>query len=433
MRLIRLLKNDLKAEIEDWVEEELITTSHAEKICARYGVDYHSGASSFAYRLLITLGYLFIGLALIVLIGGNWEDIPRALRMTGLIALTTVTQFAGVRLYHQQKPVAACGIFFLGNLFYGASIILIAQIYHLGEHMPDGIYWWALGCLPFALLTRNHWLMMQTLVLALIWFFLEIQFGYSTWSMPLFIAAAIYILAVGDRSLLLMLLCATAVGVYIELSVIFSIDSRGGDTALAAAFPLSAAIGLFFWTLSQWLNTRSEDNAKDYGALLELWSLRLGVVFLFIASFEFIWEELISVNFLLPLTAIVVAALTIVSAFLGIRAKRTVTTLAAIILVSGIFTIAALTEQREIGCFLQIAVNILAIIVGIRLIIRGLDHRKSQHYFLGVLTILGIGLFRYFDLIGDYLGGALLFAFFAAVLLASAKYWKRKQTTDKVA
>ena len=34
------------------------------------------------------------------------------------------------------------GLFFLGNLFYGASIILVAQIYHLGEHMPDGVFWW---------------------------------------------------------------------------------------------------------------------------------------------------------------------------------------------------------------------------------------------------------------------------------------------------
>ena len=39
----------------------------------------------------------------------------------------------------------ATGLFFLGNIFYGASIILIAQIYHLGEYMPDGVFWWDTG------------------------------------------------------------------------------------------------------------------------------------------------------------------------------------------------------------------------------------------------------------------------------------------------
>ncbi len=153
MRLIRLLKRDIAREAAEWVDEELITEHQAEQICQRYGIDYQQIKNrSFAYSVLVGLGgCLFIGLALITLIGGNWEDIPRAVRMGGLILLTLGgTQGFALKKRLDGHGHAATWLFFLGNLFYGASIILIAQIYHLGEHMPDGIFWWALGCLPIA-------------------------------------------------------------------------------------------------------------------------------------------------------------------------------------------------------------------------------------------------------------------------------------------
>jgi len=32
------------------------------------------------YKVLVALGYLFVGLAAIVLIGGNWDAVPREIR-----------------------------------------------------------------------------------------------------------------------------------------------------------------------------------------------------------------------------------------------------------------------------------------------------------------------------------------------------------------
>ena len=42
-------------------------------------------------------------------------------------------------------------VFFVGCLFYGCGIWLVAQVFHLNAHYPDGFWWWALGVLPFAL------------------------------------------------------------------------------------------------------------------------------------------------------------------------------------------------------------------------------------------------------------------------------------------
>ena len=147
MRLIRLLKTDLAHEVSSWVDKDLISKDQARVICNEYDMDFDRlDESAKGYKVLVALGYLFIGLAAIVLIGGNWDAMPRELRLFGVLAVTTITHGLGVRAMLRDQVASATGLFFLGNLFYGASIILIAQIYHLGEHMPDGVFWWALGC-----------------------------------------------------------------------------------------------------------------------------------------------------------------------------------------------------------------------------------------------------------------------------------------------
>ena len=432
MRLIRLFKRDLRAEIADWVAEELLSEQQAKAICARYGVDYHDNPSSFGYHLLMALGYLFVGLSLILLIGGNWEHIPRELRMGGLLLLTMATQALAVRQYANRYEKAALGIFFLGNLFFGASIILIAQTYHLGEHMPDGIYWWALGTLPLAVLTRNAWLMMQTLLLAGIWYLLEFMDGYSTGSAVLFLAAAVYVLLGAARSLILFFMVIIGGALVFETTLWQWLD---GDTLpdrdrylAAISMPVSAAIMLAYWALSQWLHTRQSTRAQDYGALLELWSLRFGLVFVFVASFAFFWEELFYWHNAHALITTSFITLLAMAALLGVAAKRQLITLSVIAVVAGIFSLPAFFIHPQMPVAAQIVVNLIAILAGVCLIIRGLSIGKSQYYFLGIILILGIGLLRYFDLIGSYLGGALLFGFFAAVLLASASYWKHRTT-----
>ena len=99
MQLIRLLKNDLARESAEWVDEKIISTAQAEQISQRYGVDYHQAQNrSLGYMVLVGLAYLFIGLAVITLLGHNWDEIPRALRMGGLITITLTVQALALRV-----------------------------------------------------------------------------------------------------------------------------------------------------------------------------------------------------------------------------------------------------------------------------------------------------------------------------------------------
>ena len=75
---------------------------------------------------------------------------------------------------------------------------------------------------------------------------------------------------------------------------------------------------------------------------------------------------------------------------------------------------------------LQVLANVVLIVTGVRLIVTGIRRGTSHHFYLGVLTIMTTALLRYIDLVGDYIGAACLFAFFAVILLATARYWKRQ-------
>ncbi|GAB2876564.1 DUF2157 domain-containing protein [Microbulbifer echini] len=432
MRLIRLLKYDLARETGDWVDDGVISEAQAELICARYEVDYHRAQRrSLGYNVLVGLGYLFIALALITLIGANWEEIPRALRMGGLVALTVGTQCAALRVYLKGDPRAGEGLFLLGSFFFGASIILIAQIYHLGEHMPDGIFWWALGCLPFALITRSPWLALQSGALALLWFILQVSMGYYPMLFPLFIAASLYVLLRGRTSVTLLLLLLVSIGFWVEYSLLQFWRIQQPDAGLEfQPENLAVAISLFamLYLFGHWLALKNTPVAKDYAAVISVWCLRFALISLLVFSFAQPWESLIKAEWDHRLSMwVVVTALAAVTLFLALTTRRLLSTGILFLCFAAALITVSTSENQDLAVNLQVATNFALVGVGGWLIYRGIHDGISHYFFLGVMSILITGLLRYIDLIGDYLGAALIFILFAGLLLGAAKYWKYHQ------
>lgn len=429
MRFFRLFRRGIAGEARRWVDEKLVTERQARQICGRYGVDYESGRSqTSAYGVLTGLGWLFIGLAVIVLIGGNWDEIPRAVRMTGLILLTLLTQAIALRKIRQGDDRSAAGLFLLGNLFFGASIILIAQIYHLGEHMPDGILWWALGCLPFAVMLVNPWLMLQCLLLSAVWFFTEANYGFYPLLFPLFIVGSGWVLLRGRESGPLFLATVGAVVVWVEYSLAFLWQEQNSLDFRTEHVAVGAALVIFLYLFGNWLKTTDSPVAGSYGATLSAWSLRLGLAGLLVLGFEEPWRELLRARWdHLPGLFGTVAVLIAAAFALSLKTGRV---LLPTVLFGGYgATLAALLACGDSGAavYFQVVSNLVLIAGGVRLVIRGIHSGTSHYFFLGVTVILLTALTRYFDLIGDYLGGALLFAVFAALLLGAARYWKHVQ------
>ena len=434
MRLIRLLKNDLAREASDWVADGIISSAQAEIICNRYGIDLANWQpQSFAYRILITLGYLFIGLAVIVLLGANWDELPRAVRMLGLIAITIGVNLFGWRQYRRGDSKAATACFFLGGLFYGASIMLIAQIYHIGEHYPDGILWWALGVLPTALLLNSVWLTLFSACLAVLWLFVESSLGFYPTLFPIFIIAMAWMIYQGKQSILLFLVLIFSCGLWLEYSLAWYLkDSLYFHFGREHIY---LTVGFFIACYGIGKLLMAQENSKwiDYGTVLNLWVLRFAIVFLLIFSFEELWRKLLGANLQhATLVMIFSLALSTIAVFATVRARANLLPVSFMILcylASLAFVI--IIHDRDYAIVLQVLDNTILLGMGIWLLLKGLHAGISHYFFLGVAVILAMGLLRYIDLIGDYIGGATLFFVFAMILLAAAKYWKKQQTKQE--
>lgn len=434
MRLIRLLKNDLARESATWVEQGLISREQAVSICEVYGADYdQANRMAGGYRVLVVLGYVFIGLALITLLSANWDNLPRGLRMAGLLVTTVAVNGYAVLLYHRGRDRAAERLFLLGGLLYGASIILIAQIYHLGEHMPDGVFWWALGSAPAAVLLRSPLLGLLTLTLALIWFFIELQLGYFAWLFAGFVLLGVYILWVGRRSVLLFLLVVGSIGLWLEAALsVYWADATSRLSLHAEQLPVGVAYFILAYAVSHWLDKHSSSTARDYAALLSLWTLRFALICLFILSYHEPWREAIESDWDNALSMwAVVGVLSLVAVAIASRVGRALSVAAVALACGVVFALVAGFDDTGYAVYLQVVANLVLVGLGIALVAHGVERGESQAFFLGIASILLLALLRYIDLIGDYVGTAVLFIVIAAVLLGAARYWRSRRSVGE--
>ena len=83
-----------------------------------------------------------------------------------------------------------------------------------------------------------------------------------------------------------------------------------------------------------------------------------------------------------------------------------------------------LPDRNAVHLTMAILVNLFLLAVGVRFIMRGLEIRNGQMFYSGVLLLLLLALMRYLNLIGDYLGSALLFMVAGGILFGAARYWK---------
>jgi len=429
LRLIRLLKKDLTREISGWVNKDLLTAEQARAICHEYDIDFDAAKDdSGGYQLLVYLSYLFIGLAVITLIGANWDQIPRGVRMGGLIAVTALCHTIGIIRFRTDRSSSAAGFFLLGNLMFGASIILIAQIYHLGEHMPDGVFWWALGSLPFGVLTRSSMLTLFSCLLALIWFWLEYAAGYFPVWFPLFVLAGIYVLYYSKTTYTLFLTVVVSFAMAIESLVLRGSEYRGYGWDLSIEhFVVAAALAILGYAFAEWLYRRNSSRAMDYATILSLWSLRLGLFLMFVMSFAGPWRELMRGNWLhLDSMLLIIVPLTAASLWCAWAAGRLRIVLPVVLISSAALAAVVMLGKHEHAVYLQILTNICLIVAGILLIMRGTRSDTSHYFYLGVATILITAVLRYIDLIGDFIGGAILFAVMAGVLFIAARFWRSR-------
>ncbi len=182
-------RKQLEQRLPHWVEQGWVSADNADHILQDAAAGERHGPRYLALAFSL-LGVILIGSGVITFFAANWAAMPKLLKLGVLFsALWGSYVLAGV-FERRQLPLLATAMLLLGVILFGSNIMLIAQIYHISAHYPDGVLVWALGGVLTGWLMRSQPAMVAGLGLGVLWTGLESQgFGREVhWPFLLFLA-----------------------------------------------------------------------------------------------------------------------------------------------------------------------------------------------------------------------------------------------------
>lgn len=177
--LTATMRHWLREEAAHWQESGLISADQIGRILDQYEPE-QAARERTQTVFLFTLGglaALLFGAAIMLLVGFNWNDIPTAGKLTIVFTGLVAVYAGGAVSWRMKQRRAAEIVFFFAAILYGAAIWLIAQIFHMSAHYPDGYFWWAVGILPLVFILDTIPLHLLFAILLTTWFSTEIT-GY---------------------------------------------------------------------------------------------------------------------------------------------------------------------------------------------------------------------------------------------------------------
>ena len=230
----------LATESERWVRERLISAEQAIQIRSLY--PEARAAAPWGLIVFCGLGAVIVGLGIILLLAYNWDDIPKFGKL-GLV-FGAIAAAHGAGLWWRDRDGWWKGLaevaFLLGSMIYGAGIWLVAQIYNIDEHYPNGFLFWGVGALALAWVLRSVPQGLLATVTLAFWGLSECwDFGRPAGWALLLVAAALGPLAWLRRSTLLLVVVLTATYALLLGS---AGAWGGGSAAFAAALALSVGL-----------------------------------------------------------------------------------------------------------------------------------------------------------------------------------------------
>ncbi len=221
-----------------WQQKKLITAKKAEELQANMPIS-STTSSDRAISIFSAVGAILVGLGVILFVASNWQSLTPLFKVAILLLGMISTGVAGYYLAYERGAYqkTGMGLLFINILIYGASIFLIAQIYHLPINFSLGAFLWFFGAVFFAYLLQSKlhgWLSIPLFLLFLGW----------TYSSTSHVANEIDFLGDPTHSLLT-LLPAISVG-FFSLSLL---HKRYKDTQFAVSTLFNWAVFLAIFIL----------------------------------------------------------------------------------------------------------------------------------------------------------------------------------------
>lgn len=160
----------LERDVARWKANGWLTPAGEKNIAAE--ISRGGGGVTLASALAVIAAVL-LGFAAISFVAANWQDMPRLGRLAVLIASIWICYAAaGVFAGRGAAKIADAAIL-LGTAVYGASIMLVSQMYHIDGNPPDAVLVWWIGALVAGVLLRSNPVLAFALVLVCVWAAME--------------------------------------------------------------------------------------------------------------------------------------------------------------------------------------------------------------------------------------------------------------------
>ena len=172
----RAFLNRLQKELPDWVARGWATPENQSAILAHVEAQAATQTRMVPIALAV-LGVLTFGAGVITFFAANWDAMAKVLKLAvlfggmwlayGLGGYGLAAKTGGARVLGQALTL-------LGVVLFGANIMLIAQIYHIDSHYPNGVLLWALGALAVTYAAGLQAPAVAGLGLAILWSGMEV-------------------------------------------------------------------------------------------------------------------------------------------------------------------------------------------------------------------------------------------------------------------
>ncbi|WP_284638026.1 DUF2157 domain-containing protein [Paenibacillus silviterrae] len=164
-----------------WVDKGIVTREQVEQITRLYEDKKH------AVGLLPILGSLLVGLGILSFVAANWQEIPQLFRLAMMMAVMAGFYGAGEKLIRNGQDRLGLALVSLGLVSFGASMVLIGQMFHLIAYNAGTFILWACAGAGLAWIYRSRYLYLIALLLFTIaqWYASTELHGFSYTSIVL--------------------------------------------------------------------------------------------------------------------------------------------------------------------------------------------------------------------------------------------------------
>lgn len=181
----------LKNELPSWIEKGWVSAADSEALLGHY--ETGKERVSMVSAAFGVLGVMLLLSGIITFFAANWSEMTKLAKLVLLFGGMLGAYGLAIKPFsHEKYPRMWASMLLLAVGMFGANIMLLAQIYHIDSHYPNGVLLWALGALLLAWLVPAQAVMVMSLVLGLLWTSMEI-FGFNNYHFTflLFLAVAL--------------------------------------------------------------------------------------------------------------------------------------------------------------------------------------------------------------------------------------------------